>query len=75
MLIMLDIRAEIKSFIARNGTSLNKVIKALNDRQTLTTGVSNISLKMKKGTITFNEAQNFLGTHVLRRNRPKEVIL
>lgn len=34
MLIMLDIRAEIKSFIARNGTSLNKVIKALNDRQT-----------------------------------------
>lgn len=56
MLIMLDIRAEIKSFIARNGTSLNKVIKALNDRQILTTGVSNISLKMKKGTITFNEA-------------------
>lgn len=60
MLIMLDIRAEIKSFIARNGTSLNKVIKALNDRQILTTGVSNISLKMKKGTITFNEAQYIL---------------
>lgn len=60
MLIMLDIRAEIKSFIARNGTSLNKVIKALNDRQTLTTGVSNISLKIKKGTITFNEAQYIL---------------
>ena len=60
MLIMLDIRAEIKSFIARNGTSLNKVIKALNDRQILTTGVSNISFKMKKGTITFNEAQYIL---------------
>ena len=60
MLIMLDIRAEIKSFIARNGTSLNKVIKALNDRQILTTGVNNISLKMKKGTITFNEAQYIL---------------
>ena len=60
MLIMLDIRAEIKSFIARNGTSLNKVIKALNDKQTLTTGVSNISLKMKKRTITFNEAQYIL---------------
>ena len=60
MLIMLDIRAEIKSFIARNGTSLNKVIKALNDRQTLTTGDSNISLKMKKGTNTFNEAQYIL---------------
>ena len=60
MLIMLDIRAEIKSYIARSGTSLNKVIKILNAEQTLKTGVSNISLKMKKGTITFNEAQYIL---------------
>jgi len=54
---MLDIRAEIKSFIAREGTSLNKVIDALNKEKSITTKVSNISLKMKKGTITFNEAQ------------------
>lgn len=57
MFIMLDIRAEIKSYIAREGTSMNKVIDELNKKKSITTKVSNISLKMKKGTITFNEAQ------------------
>lgn len=60
MLIMLDIRAEIKSYIAREGTSLIKVMDALNKKKSITTGVSNISLKMKKGTLTFNEAQYIL---------------
>lgn len=60
MLIMLDIRAEIKSYIARRCTSLIKVMDALNEKQTIKTKVSNISLKMKKGTITFNEAQYIL---------------
>lgn len=57
---MLDIRAEIKSYVAREGTSLNKVLNALNEKKYITTKVSNISLKMKKGTITFNEAQYIL---------------
>lgn len=60
MLIMLDIRAEIKSYIAREGTSLIKVMDALNKKKSITTVVSNISLKMKKGTLTFNEAQYIL---------------
>ena len=60
MFIMLDIRAEIKSYIARRCTSLIKVMEALNKEQSIKTKVSNISLKMKKGTITFNEAQYIL---------------
>lgn len=57
MFTMLDIKVEIKSYIAREGTSLIKVMNELNKKQAIKTGVSNISLKMKKGTITFNEAQ------------------
>lgn len=57
---MLDIRAELKSYIARNGTSVVKVISALNKSGSITTTDSNISNKMKTGTITFNEVQNIL---------------
>lgn len=53
---MLDIKVEIKSCIVRTGTSLTKVMKALNKKKSITTGYSNIANKINTGTITFNEA-------------------
>lgn len=57
---MLDIKAEIKSYIARTGTSLTKVMKSLNDKDLIKTTYANISNKLNTGTITFNEAQYIL---------------
>lgn len=54
---MIDIKAELKSFIARNGTSLKKVVQALNEKGDIKTGYNNILNKINVGTITFNEAQ------------------
>lgn len=54
---MLDIKAEIKSYIARTGTSLTKVMKSLNEKKSITTSYANICNKLNSGTITFNEAQ------------------
>ena len=55
---MLDIKVEIKSCIVRTGTSLTKVMKALNKKKSI--GYSNIANKINTGTITFNEAQYIL---------------
>lgn len=57
---MLYIKVEIKSCIVRTGTSLTKVMKALNKKKSITTGYSNIANKINTGTITFNEAQYIL---------------
>lgn len=57
---MLDIKAEIKSLIGRNCTSLTKVMDGLNKNGAITTSYSNISNKINSGTITFNEVQNIL---------------
>lgn len=57
---MLDIKVESKSCIVRTGTSLTKVMKALNKKKSITTGYSNIANKINTGTITFNEAQYIL---------------
>lgn len=43
---MLDIKVEIKSCIVRTGTSLTKVMKALNKKKSITTGYSNIANKI-----------------------------
>lgn len=57
MSIMLDIRAEIKSYVGRTGTSLTKVINGLREKKYITTTYANICNKINTGTITFNEAQ------------------
>jgi hypothetical protein len=54
---MLDIKVEIKSYIVREGTSLTKVMNALNKKKLITTTYSNIANKINTETITFNEAQ------------------
>lgn len=58
MSIMLDIKAEIKSYIARTGMSLTKVVADLRNKNAITTSYSNIANKINTGTITFNEAQH-----------------
>lgn len=45
---MLDIKVEIKSCIVRTGTSLTKVMKALNKKKSITTGYSNIANKINR---------------------------
>lgn len=60
MLNMLDIKAELKSFIARNGTSIKRVVRALNEKEYITTGYNNILNKINTGSVTFNEAQYIL---------------
>lgn len=57
MFTMLDIKVEIKSYIVREGTSLTKVMNALNKKKLITTTYSNIADKINTETITFNEAQ------------------
>ncbi|OLA76906.1 MAG: hypothetical protein BHW55_04990 [Candidatus Melainabacteria bacterium 35_41] len=57
MFTMLDIKVEIKSYIVREGTSLTKVMNALNKKKLITTTYSNIANKINTETITFNEAQ------------------
>lgn len=60
MLCMLDIKAEIKYCIVRAGSSLTKVMTALNEKKKIKTTYSNIANKINTGTITFNEAQYIL---------------
>ncbi len=72
MFSMLNIRAEIKSYIGRRCTSLKKVIDALNLKGDVKTSVGNISHKMKIGTITFNEAQyifDYLGYEIVIKEK------
>lgn len=57
MFTMLDIKVKIKSYIVREGTSLTKVMNALNKKKLITTTYSNIANKINTETITFNEAQ------------------
>ena len=57
MFTMLDIKVEIKSYIVREGTSLTKVMNALNKKKLITTTYSNIANKINTETITFNEPQ------------------
>lgn len=60
MFTMLDIKVEIKSYIVREGTSLTKVMNALNEKKLITTTYSNIANKINTETITFKEAQYIL---------------
>ena len=52
MFTMLDIKVEIKSYIVREGTSLTKVMNALNEKKLITTTYSNIANKINTETIT-----------------------
>ncbi len=60
----MDIKSEIKVVIARRGTTLKKVCEQLSIRTGKYYSYNNISNKMARGTIKFNEVQeifNILG--------------
>ncbi len=61
---MINIKEEVKVAIARRGTTLKKVCEELSQRSGKYYSYNNISNKMSRGTIKFNEAQeifNILG--------------
>ncbi len=43
---MLDIRVELRSLIARKGTSMNKTVHALREAGIISSGPSNMSAKI-----------------------------
>ncbi len=53
----MNIKEEIKVIIARRGTTLKKVCEELSNRTGKYYSYNNISNKLKRGTIKFNEVQ------------------
>ncbi len=53
----MNIKEEIKVIIARRGTTLKKVCEKLSNRTGKFYSYNNISNKLKRGTIKFNEVQ------------------
>lgn len=53
----MNIREEIKVIIARRGTTLKKVCEILSSRTGKFYSYNNISNKLHRGTIKFNEVQ------------------
>lgn len=56
----MDIRNEIKSLIAKNGYTLKKVCTALSDKIGENVEPNNITNKLRRKTIKFEEIQNIL---------------
>lgn len=55
--IILEIRNEIKSILAKNGWTLTEVVNALNKKYSRNDSVQNLSKKILKGTIRYKEVQ------------------
>lgn len=63
----MDIRNEIKSLIAQNGTTLNKVCSIVEQNTREKVSPNNITNKLRRQTIKFNEVQDILdalGYHI-----------
>ena len=57
----MDIRDEIKSLIAKNGTTLKKVCEQLSEEKGKKIIGNNITNKLRRKTIKFQEIQDILG--------------
>jgi len=55
--LIMNIREEIKVLIARRGTTLKKVCELLSQKTGKFYSYNNISNKLHRGTIKFNEVQ------------------
>ncbi len=55
--MLMNIREEIKVIIARRGTTLKKVCEILSEKTGKYYSYNNISNKLHRGTIKFNEVQ------------------
>ena len=65
--VSMEVRNEIKSLIARNGTTLKKVCETLSKKGTKSYIGNNITNKLRRKTIKFEEVQDILdvlGYHI-----------
>ncbi|ACL77260.1 hypothetical protein [Ruminiclostridium cellulolyticum] len=53
----MNIRNEIKSYIASSGWTLTDIVKIMNDKYELGTTTQNISNKLTRGTIKYTECK------------------
>jgi hypothetical protein len=63
----MDIKQEIKVLLVRNNLSMRKLVNLLNEKYNRTDTVQNLSKKLTRNTIRFNEVQeiiNILGYNV-----------
>lgn len=54
---MNDIRNEIKSYIAASGWTITDIVKALNEKYDTNTTPQNLSNKLSRGTIKYDECK------------------
>lgn len=57
----MDIRDEIKSLIAKNGTTLKKVCEQMSEKKGKQIIANNITNKLRRNTVKFQEIQDILG--------------
>lgn len=56
-MVKIDVRNEIKSYIARSGFSMTEIIDILNEKYDRNDTVQNLSNKLARGTIKYIEAK------------------
>jgi len=56
----MDIRSELKSLIAKNGTTLKKLCEEMSDKSGKNIIGNNITNKLRRKTIKFEEVQDIL---------------
>ncbi|WP_315114504.1 DUF6471 domain-containing protein [uncultured Clostridium sp.] len=54
---MIDIKNEIKSYIALSGWTLTDIVKAMNEKYGTDTTTQNLSNKLTRGTIKYSECK------------------
>ena len=58
--IIMDVRNEIKSIIAKKAQTLKNVCEIMTQKSNKTVMPNNITNKLRRGTIKFNEIQDML---------------
>ena len=56
----MDIRNELKSLIAKNGTTLKKICAQMSEKYNKTIAGNNITNKLRRKTIKFEEVEQIL---------------
>lgn len=74
-MVKIDVRNEIKSYIARSGFSMTEIIDTLNEKYDRNDTVQNLSNKLARGTIKYIEAKEIadvIGYEITWINMNKE---
>ena len=56
-MIILTVKNDIKSIIVQSGWTMSAIIEALNQKYDRTDTIQNLSNKLTRGTLRYNEAQ------------------